>query len=107
MVPPARGFNSRAREGRDQGNTFSQFVKRSFNSRAREGRDTLSSMLSPLTPCFNSRAREGRDAELIVIDDLGKEFQLTRPRGARLASLLPKSGADGAVSTHAPARGAT
>ena len=105
-MPPARSFNSRAREGRDlpsRGLRLSTFVR--FNSRAREGRDIKDgtfidkSTVSIHAPArgatrggckvgsgdqgFNSRAREGRDSPLA-------------------ASL----GVD-PVSIHAPARGAT
>ncbi len=36
-----------------------------------------------LTNCFNSRAHEGRDIRGLSISHRGKEFQFTRPRGAR------------------------
>jgi len=55
---------------------------RSFNPRAREGRDQAE--VGPGYPaiCFNPRAREGRDLQVRHLDG-NKEFQSTRPRGAR------------------------
>ena len=103
-----RGFNSRAREGRDLSSTdFVDAGQLCFNSRAREGRDALVAVQAaadrlvsihapargatrtcrdrPASPrCFNSRAREGRDIPV-----------LCGGSGRR------------SVSIHAPARGAT
>ena len=98
------GFNSRAREGRDQ----------------RIGRHTLVYCVSIHAPArgatersananharrFNSRAREGRD-RAACRRRFPCRFQFTRPRGAR-----PKKRLDFllrfCVSIHAPARGAT
>ena len=59
-----RGFNSRARVGRDSWEWKGEFPKRRFNSRARVGRD-----LSPRSASF-----------------ISGPFQLTRPRGARPSS---------------------
>ena len=56
-----RGFNSRAREGRDDWRRTGIPISMSFNSRAREGRDTSPPRNSPSILGFNSRAREGRD----------------------------------------------
>ena len=100
---------------------------RGFNSRAREGRDSVCN--DDLQPAvgFNSRAREGRDSHCTATGVSAKAFQLTRPRGARPEAAawatigegfnsraregrdrLPDTGGCGApVSTHAPARGAT
>ena len=57
-----------------------------FNSRAREGRDDrfISEIFSFL--CFNSRAREGRDGSRITTKIFRALFQFTRPRGARPVS---------------------
>ncbi len=54
-----------------------------FNSRARKGRDTLSYSTSDNSKCFNSRARKGRDAPDSPHHRADKEFQFTRPQGAR------------------------
>ena len=121
-------FNSRAREGRDGMGLKSSRAISCFNSRAREGRDwkiprargvvivsihapargATSRHMSTSTRgcCFNSRAREGRDRRDKVRLHRVRQFQFTRPRGARrlicsfFASVLT-------VSIHAPARGAT
>ena len=78
----------------------------SFNSRARAGRDCCNSRRGAQYLSFNSRARAGRDGILYVMFCVVTMFQFTRPRGARLPR--PTSGAQGgAVSIHAPARGAT
>ena len=37
---------------------------------------------------FNSRARVGRDSILNLIIAINKQFQLTRPRGARLLQFM-------------------
>ncbi len=78
--------------------------------------------------CFNPRAREGRDVRAGLPNPSSKEFQSTRPRGARLTvnqyltgfTLFQSTRPRGArlfwdqtamsiatVSIHAPARGAT
>ena len=51
------------------------------------GRDPKSATLFALRSCFNSRARVGRDASCISTATTSSEFQLTRPRGARLEQL--------------------
>ena len=77
-----KGFNSRAREGRDKFSASAGLASARFNSRAREGRDaevksaTTPDLVSIHAPArgatiaarrakdflsFNSRAREGRD----------------------------------------------
>ena len=78
--------------------------------------------------CFNSRAREGRDRDKVRLHRV-RQFQFTRPRGARLSTCpspakdcggfnsRAREGRDVAagappvvvswVSIHAPARGAT
>ena len=54
-----------------------------FNPRARVGRDLMACARSRLTNYFNPRARVGRDTfhSLDVLAE--REFQSTRPRGAR------------------------
>ena len=101
------GFNSRAREGRDEPDKTTGFSKEGFNSRAREGRDRRGAPHRESPSCFNSRAREGRDRpalgmekRLLGFNSRAREgrdwscrrrpcactrFQFTRPRGARLS----------------------
>ena len=98
-----------------------------FNPRARVGRDLMACARSRLTNYFNPRARVGRDTfhSLDVLAE--REFQSTRPRGARpckvpgekaLLNFNPRArvGRDGKsvkdtrerqISIHAPAWGAT
>ena len=77
-----------------------------INSRAHEGRDILFLLPARFSNRFNSRAREGRDGRSGVCVVFGNAFQLTRPRGAR-PPLFARAVNRIAVSTHAPARGAT
>ena len=77
------GFNPRARTGRDSPRAKLAPYSKGFNPRARTGRDALSRTRKAAPPCFNPRARTGRD--------------LTAQYAKRIS----------AVSTHAPARGAT
>ena len=142
-------FNSRAREGRDGMGLKSSRAISCFNSRAREGRDwkiprargvvivsihapargATSRHMSTSTRgcCFNSRAREGRDRRDKVRLHRVRQFQFTRPRGARrylfgagvAVATFQFTRPRGArptsfvisknflVSIHAPARGAT
>ena len=78
-----RGFNPRAREGRDPTAVTDAKGFMSFNPRAREGRDFSRPFRCPTPSRFNPRAREGRDR---------------RKYGGQQGI---------AVSIHAPARGAT
>ena len=78
-----------------------------FNPRAREGRDLQNRVLRRIAArCFNPRAREGRDLYKSRDRRWRREFQSTRPRGARLyissCCICIVN-----VSIHAPARGAT
>ena len=79
---------------------------RGFNSRAREGRDCLTLWWSPsqVSVSIHAPARGATYNYSVVVD--GYEFQFTRPRGARHA---PDEDAqrEAIVSIHAPARGAT
>ena len=99
-----------------------------FNSRAREGRDDSTGWEPAQCICFNSRAREGRDAggvryKTVEIDvsthapakgatvsqskrKRKNMFQLTRPRRARQHTMSETPNTSN-VSTHAPAKGAT
>ena len=129
QTPRWRGFNSRARVGRDQASQNRRVARRRFNSRARVGRDPRAGqsrlprswfqltrprgarprrlrLLRHLRARFNSRARVGRDPDTPARRSIGVKFQLTRPRGARRAARRDKPRVGG-VSTHAPAWGAT
>ena len=62
---------------------------------------------TPIGLCFNPRAREGRDPPPLASNPSeGRRFN-PRAREGRDATARPVKGFSGAVSTHAPARGAT
>ena len=99
-----RGFNSRARVGRDQTNNYAtgggkfQFTRPRGARRRRTAR-------RPSAGCFNSRARVGRDR---VFERGGRcgEVSIHAPAwGATRRGLPGRLGQD--VSIHAPAWGAT
>ena len=95
---PARGATTRAQSSRDE-------FKVSIHAPARGA--TSTAMRSPgCTTSFNPRARTGRDHCAALPRWLSHVFQSTRPHGARLEDIGPPVIA-GAVSIHAPARGAT
>ena len=98
-------FNSRAREGRDDARRVAKERGMGFNSRAREGRDCSMSMRHARRRSFNSRAREGRDSIYNHTNINRGRFNSRAREGRDLADELP--GDPEAVSTHAPARGAT
>ena len=82
---PTPSFNPRARVGRD-----TRFERRStkafsFNPRARVGRDSTRTFRKSPRRCFNPRARVGRDFAWEMAPATDKQFQSTRPRGARLS----------------------
>ena len=101
----SRGFNPRAREGRDKRVRRSWCRSSSFNPRAREGRDTASAMTAPSASVFQSTrprgARRVDEEHVIEVIDvsihapargatpvfkrtrISNQFQSTRPRGAR------------------------
>ncbi len=99
-------FNPRARVGRDQAliQSMTKFI--CFNPRARVGRDKVAGFRRGGLICFNPRARVGRDDSSRSLAHLFTPFQSTRPRGARPAS-TPHSFVLSHVSIHAPAWGAT
>ena len=100
------GFNSRAREGRDSWALIAGAASSRFNSRAREGRDRAS-LLSIMSPGrFNSRAREGRDINCTNYILTTQSFN-SRAREGRDRRVVESVGVAHHVSTHAPARGAT
>ena len=99
------GFNSRAHAGRDRRRLGGRQGSPCFNSRAHAGRDT-GPLPAPATPAsFNSRAHAGRDMSSPT-RRRARQFQFTRPRGARPADHAQAAG-DRRVSIHAPTRGAT
>ena len=61
-VPFNKGFNPRARVGRDLDCASMTFHQRCFNPRARVGRDPRPPRPGCCFFCFNPRARVGRDA---------------------------------------------
>jgi len=71
-----RGFNLRARGGRDQDKVGNEGMARCFNSRAREGRDRLPQFWN--SSCFNLRAHEGRDNKYGYPSDL-QEVSIPAP----------------------------
>ena len=78
----------------------------SFNPRARVGRDPAGLQERASRPGFNPRARVGRDEKSMLAITREREFQSTRPRGAR-PEQFPHLFALREVSIHAPAWGAT
>ena len=125
-----RRFNSRAREGRDDGFAAPTVRHDEFQfTRPRGARRQGAPSRRRPSSCFNSRAREGRDRhergrhhprQVVSIHAPARgatdwdeatapcyiTFQFTRPRGARL-SLFTLTDSETYVSIHAPARGAT
>ncbi len=122
-------FNPRARMGRDTGqaSTYHRdtevsihapawgatlrsiiFIERerSFNPRARMGRDAVICRSICSQSCFNPRARMGRDPLSWPTAKGPREFQSTRPHGARRRNKV-RAWLDFLVSIHAPAWGAT
>ena len=82
-------------------------IKEGFNPRARAGRDVVDHDCAVEgRGSFNPRARAGRDEPWMMFLNDNKEFQSTRPCGARrLQGVGPLC--EGSVSIHAPVRGAT
>ena len=104
---PTREFQSTLPRGeRPLEGTASRSIRANFNPRSREGSDHLAPPLHPGIPHFNPRSREGSDGRCVVDVHAAIRFQSTLPRGER-QDLGPGTGADGGISIHAPARGAT
>jgi len=117
---PARGATA---EGDPVGTHF-----KCFNPRARAGRDKITAANPSAFSLFQSTRPRGARPSYRLLRDLAVEFQSTRPRGARpsrmngrtwirsFQSTRPRGArpphrpcdcANGEVSIHAPARGAT
>jgi len=77
-------FNPRARVGRDLLVLSILAANTCFNPRARVGRDMIVKEYKSRLLCFNPRARVGRDRLVNWKYRIDREFQSTRPRGARL-----------------------
>ena len=99
------GFNSRTREGCDAPWSSVVVLRARFNSRTREGCDRRAPVRTRTVACFNSRTREGCDllrgrpwSSVVCFNSRTRE-------GCDNASV--PSCPVLAVSTHAPARGAT
>mgnify|MGYP006931930426 CR=1 FL=1 len=100
----ATGFNSRAREGRDFSSEMGSHGYWFQLTRPRGARHIQDRNKAPMS-CFNSRAREGRDATAATGVGTGPRFN-SRAREGR--DFQPQGTITlAAVSTHAPARGAT
>ena len=122
----SRGFNSRARKGRDEsrlyhglgrevsihaparGATYAIMshkpTRGGFNSRARKGRDSMP--VKALSPSIVSIHAPARGATREVMYRWRRlVFQFTRPQGAR--PMMTSTRLRPRVSIHAPARGAT
>ena len=105
-VPRSICFNPRAREGRDRVPTAMWPRPARFNPRAHEGRDVLGVANQVVGFKFQPTRPRGARPRLPVGDRVWAQFQPTRPRGARPSRRLTYA-TSLAVSTHAPARGAT
>ncbi len=81
------GFNPRAREERDNFDAFESPATGSFNPRAREERDVDDGRTVVKVSCFNPRAREERDVAVVHCASVAIQFQSTRSRRARRASM--------------------
>jgi len=94
--------STRPRGARPDKSRLARFVAVSIHAPARGA--TRPAQSQNTRHCFNPRARAGRD-RLMPFFTQNRQFQSTRPRGARqIEELKAKAGL---VSIHAPARGAT
>ena len=73
--------------------TLDKAITRRFNPRARVGRDGLLRVAPAAPTGFNPRARVGRDIAKFTAREYMKEFQSTRPRGARPSPINISTGA--------------
>ena len=78
---------------------------RGFNPRAREGRDFPPPVAGCGAKCFNPRAREGRDSQLLRLLEAAEVSIHAPARGATIQIICRFRRIY--VSIHAPARGAT
>ncbi len=100
------GFNPRTRTGCDTPEPASSSAGQRFNPRTRTGCDAGGKAVSQELPGFNPRTRTGCDGRRGAGGKSSTTFQPTHPHGVRHIILFfyPYGLA---VSTHAPARGAT
>ena len=104
---PTPAFQPTRPRGARRPKTSSPPTAKGFQpTRPRGARPCRSPISASTTWSFNPRAREGRDAEPRPSISTTSAFQPTRPRGARRLT-GSSTGLPDAVSTHAPARGAT
>ena len=82
-------FQSTRPRGARQGQRASRSDEKGFNPRAREGRDLIASMPEHTLPSFNPRAREGRDNPALPSGTVVEIVSIHAPaRGATLRSTL-------------------
>ena len=98
-------FNSRAHKGRDPPTLEMLQWAHSFNSRAHKGRDSLVVPVSKKL-CVSIHAPTRGATFHLSKSKTAREFQFTRPQGARLNIKL-RNLLNDYVSIHAPTRGAT
>ena len=107
MPAPRRGFNPRAREGRDLFRAGVQLLRGAVSIHApARGATVVASPTVPEMAVFQSTRPRGARLGGAVVGQLVARFQSTRPRGARQGP-DPPGDQHPAVSIHAPARGAT
>ena len=103
---PVKGFNPRARRGRDQQSRMGVAGVLCFNPRARRGRDFTETRGFMMVWLFQSTRPQGARRYREIYAEIPRKFQSTRPQGARLDKCR-YSVAQYGVSIHAPAGGAT
>ncbi len=116
---PLRGFNPRARKGRDSVGRAEIEAKHGFQSTRPQGARLLCEAFAEGNEGFNPRARKGRDRRtangyvtLVSFNPRARKgrdpFATTRRKSQSTVSIhAPARGATDSVSIHAPARGAT
>ena len=106
MVADQEHFNSRARVGRDRNTTAISTLQQSFQLTRPRGARQCAKDINVLSTKFQLTRPRGARQQFFECRPTFIQFQLTRPRGARLNADTPNN--DGiAISTHAPAWGAT
>ncbi len=102
---PIKYFNPRSRTGSDAGGEILPFSFGHFNPRSRTGSDQTDCGSYRPAIYFNPRSRTGSDVKK-QLNESKVLFQSTLPHGER-RNERGGSKAVGAISIHAPARGAT